>query len=101
MKSGYGKETSFLSDYSLDGTMTATNEEEEAVKLALDMRIQLLETLVGLDTLAASKNRQSATTSGSITRRGQIALAEIYNAVEKAGSESVKRFLDSCALACR
>jgi len=70
-----------------------SEDEEDAVKLALDLRIQLLETLVGLDTPAAS--RTASLSAGSITRRGQIALAEIYNAVEKAGSESVKRFLDS------
>lgn len=71
------------------GGMTA---HEEAT-LALDLRIQLLETLVGLDTAHAKRpNAQEA----SIARRGQAVIAGIYDALDRFGTEAIKRFLETC-----
>lgn len=61
--------------------------------LALDLRIQLLEALVGLNTPAA---RRGGSSEISIARRGQNVVRGVYQAVDGAGSEAVKRFLDSC-----
>lgn len=73
------------------GGMTTTEE----ATLALDLRIQLLETLVGLDTaLAKRPNAQAA----SIARRGQAVIAGVYEALDKSGTEAIKRFLDTCIL---
>jgi len=72
----------------------AMTSNEEAT-LALDLRIQLLETLVGLDTaLAKRPNAQEA----SIARRGQAVIAAVYEALDKSGTEAIKRFLDTCML---
>lgn len=71
--------------------MTASEE----ATLALDLRIQLLETLVGLDTaLAKRQNAQEA----SIARRGQAVLAGIYDALDRSGTDAIKRFLETCML---
>lgn len=80
-----------------DGTAITTAAAEmtsaEEATLALDLRIQLLETLVGLDTpLSRRPNAQEA----SIARRGQAVIAGVYDALDKSGTEAIKRFLDTC-----
>lgn len=67
----------------------------EEAALALDLRIQLLETLVGLDTALAKRPK---TQEASIARRGQAVIAGLYEALDKSGNEAIKRFLDTCML---
>ena len=73
------------------------NASASSTALATELRLRLLESLVGLDTLAASK---PAAKERSIARRGQAVVQELYDAVDRAatGSEPVKRFLEACQL---
>ncbi|KAK9894232.1 hypothetical protein P389DRAFT_181618 [Cystobasidium minutum MCA 4210] len=67
----------------------------EEATLALELRIQLLETLVGLDTAYAKRsNAQEA----SIARRGQAVIAGIYEALDRTGTDAIKRFLETYEL---
>lgn len=61
---------------------------------ALEHRIHLLETLVGLHGKSAPKGRISE--AESITVRGQRIVEEIHSAVNSSGTESVRRFIDRC-----
>lgn len=72
-----------------------SNSSASSTALATELRLRLLESLVGLDTLAASK---PAAKERSIARRGQAVVQELYEAVDRAatGSEPVKRFLEAC-----
>jgi hypothetical protein len=82
-------------DDSVTTTTAGSMASIEPAALALDLRIQLLETLVGLDTaLAKRPNAQEA----SIARRGQAVIAGVYEALDRSGTEAIKRFLDTCVL---
>ena len=65
-----------------------------ASRLSLDLRVRLLEALVGLDTPAA---RRVNALEMSVARRGQHIVTSVHEAVEKNGSEAIKRFLENCA----
>lgn len=74
-------------------TATGIMAPDEEATLALDLRIQLLETLVGLDTALAKRPKAQ---EASIAQRGQAVVAGLYEALDKSGNEAIKRFLDNC-----
>lgn len=80
---------------SSDTAQDARPTQDGGALLATELRIRLLETLVGLDTAAAQR---PAARERSIALRGQAAMRELYEAVDRAasGSEPVKRFLEGC-----
>jgi hypothetical protein len=71
-------------------------DEGDAAMLACELRVRLLETLVGLDVPALAG--KASARERSIARRGQAVVEELHSAVERAasGSEPVKRFLEGC-----
>lgn len=78
---------------STTAAVASTMTPPEEATLALELRIQLLETLVGLDTAYAKRsNAQEA----SIARRGQAVIAGIYEALDRTGTDAIKRFLETC-----
>lgn len=66
-----------------------------ASRLSLDLRVRLLEALVGLDTPAA---RRINALDMSLARRGQHVVTSVHEAVERNGSEALRRFLENCAV---
>lgn len=70
-------------------------DSQQNALLATELRVRLLETLVGLDIPAAGR---PAAKERSIALRGQAVVRELHEAVDRAstGSESVRRFLEGC-----
>ncbi|CAD6573329.1 MAG: hypothetical protein CYPHOPRED_005119 [Cyphobasidiales sp. Tagirdzhanova-0007] len=65
-------------------------EKMGATALAIDLRVRLLEVLVGLDTPMARMDKMKK----SISRRAHDVVEEVYQALDAAGLEAVKRFLE-------
>ena len=68
-------------------------EKMGATALAIDLRVRLLEVLVGLDTPMARMDKMKK----SISRRAHDVVEEVYQALDAAGLEAVKRFLEGCS----
>ena len=65
-----------------------------ASRLSLDLRVRLVEALVGFDIPAA---RRVNALEMSVARRAQHIVTTVHEAVDKNGSEAIKRFLENCA----
>lgn len=95
-------------------------QDRDNVALALDLRVQLLEALVGLDTpqgrrilledghkdgrhrgtaaAAAAATLPSSPARGSVARRAHHVLERVYEAIEAPGYDGIRRFLERCEL---
>jgi hypothetical protein len=83
---------SSMQDHDTTAT-TSTAAVASTQQEALELRIRLLEALVGIDTAFAKRpNAQDA----SIARRGQAVVAGVYDALDRSGTEAIKRFLETC-----